>query len=142
MSVMKEYVCAAHGEFEARTPKCPRGCSSRFVRQEFRTAPAARSGRTKLLDKEMRNLATDYRLPDIRVTEPGMSVMDNLRKNPSFAPSWGQVDHAAPGFSQRGDAKTFNPASMGVAAENVLSTVKPILHQPRPAYVNKPDAKQ
>jgi hypothetical protein len=142
MSVMKEYVCAAHGAFEARSPKCPRGCSARFVRQEFRTAPAVRSGGTHAIDRELRNLASDYRLPDIRTSDDGQSVMQNLRKNPQFKPSWGNVDHAAPGFSQRGDAKTFNPASMGVQGANVIESVKPILHQPRPNYMNKPDAKQ
>jgi hypothetical protein len=61
--------------------------------------------------------------------------MMNLRKNPSFSPSWGQVDHAAPGFSTRGDAKTFNPSSMGVQGANVLAEVQPTLGQPKPQYV-------
>lgn len=135
---LKEYVCAAHGEFEARTPRCPHGCSQRFVRQEFRTAPSARSGGSKAIDREMRALATDYSLPDIKTSNDGLSVMQNLRKNPTFAPSWGNVQHAAPGFSQRNDAKTFNPASMGVQGDNVIQRVKPMLPGPKPQYVNKP----
>lgn len=138
---LKEYICAAHGEFESRTGKCPRGCSVRFVRQEFRTAPATRSGGGRAVDRELRNLATDYRLPDIRTSDDGLSVMQNLRKNPSFAPSWGNVQHAAPGFSQRGDAKTFNPGTMGVQADNVVERMKPQFTGPKPNYINKSDAK-
>ena len=85
----------------------------------------------------MRNLATDYGLSDIRTGDDGESVMSTLRKNPQFRPSWGQVAHAAPGFSKRGDAKTFDPASMGVQGANVIEQVKPMLHQPRPAMINK-----
>lgn len=140
-SPLKEYSCAAHGEFESRTGKCPHGCSKRFVRQEFRTAPASRSGGSKAIDREMRNLASDYRLPDIRTSNDGLSVMQNLRKNPSFAPSWGNVEHAAPGFSKRGDVKTFNPSSMGVQSDNVIQRVKPILPGPKPAYINKDTGK-
>lgn len=139
-SPLKEYVCAAHGDFESRTGKCPHGCSKRFVRQEFRTAPATRTGGGKIVDREMNHLANDYRLTDIRTSDDGLSVMQNLRKNPSFAPSWGNVDHAAPGFSQRNDAKTFNPGSIGVQSANVIAQMKPQFTGPRPVYV-KPDAK-
>jgi hypothetical protein len=89
----------------------------------------------------MRALAQDYRLPDIRASDDGLSVMQNLRKNPSFSPSWGNVAHAAPGFSQRNDAKTFDPGSMGVQSDNVIERMKPQFTGPRPSYVNKAGAK-
>jgi hypothetical protein len=137
---LKEFVCAAHGPFEARDAKCPHGCSKRFVRQEFRTPVGTRSPGTKGLDREIRQLATDYRLPDIRTSDNGQSVMQNLRKNPTHAPSWGNVEHAAPGFSSRGEqAKTFNPGSMGVQGSNAVQPLKPIFSGPRPLLVNRPD---
>jgi hypothetical protein len=138
MAVLKEYRCAAHGEFEASKPKCPHGCSTRFVSQEFRTAPAMKSQGTKRVDRELQNLATDYRMSDIRNGPNGESVMETLRKKPQAAPMWGDVQHAAPGFSQRGDAATFSPGSIGVQGGNGLAGVKPMLHAPRPAFVNKP----
>jgi hypothetical protein len=137
MGVLKEFRCAAHGAFESDEAECPYGCSDRFVTQEFRTAPRHMSRGTKINDGLMRGLADDYRLPDIKSEDNGQSVMQNLRRNPSHMPTWGKVDHAAPGFSERGDVKTFNPGSMGVASENALAAVKPILHQPRPSLINK-----
>jgi hypothetical protein len=122
MPILREYVCAAHGEFEAAEPECPHGCSSRFVRQEFRTAPAYRSGGTARIDGELKGLAKDYGMSDIPSVREGESVMGNLRKNPSHAPSWGNVEHAAPGFSERGDAKTY---SSGLPPGVNISSMKP-----------------
>lgn len=119
MAILREYVCAAHGEFESTEPECPHGCSPRFVRQEIRTAPSFKSGGTGRVDSELKNLSKDYGLGDIPSVREGESVMGELRKNPSHAPSWGNVEHAAPGFSQRGDAKQYAsgmPAGVNVQA--------------------------
>jgi hypothetical protein len=90
-------------------------------------------------DRQLDFLAKDYGLTDLQNGKDGESVMTTLRKNPSFAPSWGNVQHAKSGFSQRGEqAKTFDPTSMGVQRENILSQVKPTLHSPQPAFINKP----
>lgn len=138
MAVLKEYRCAAHGEFEATKPKCPHGCSPRFVSQEIRTAPAMKGNSTRNMDAIQQDLATSYRMSDIRNSANGDSVMTTLRKNPQTAPSWGDVQHAKPGFSRRGDAQVFTPSSMGLQGDNALAGVKPMLTGPTPRFVNKP----
>jgi hypothetical protein len=139
MAVLREFRCAAHGPFESKYAECPHGCSPRFVTQEFRTAPNTMSRGVKNADRQLDLLAKDYRLTDLKNGKDGESVMTTLRKNPSFTPSWGKVQHAKSGFSQRGEqAKTFDPTSMGVQRENNFAQVKPLLGAPRPAFVNKP----
>lgn len=123
MAVLKEFRCAAHGEFEAFEPQCPYGCSARFVTREIRTAPAIRHNGTRNVDNLTQQLANDFKLPDLS-SKDGESVMTNLRKK-NWAQMQGQppsvwadgVPHAAPGWTQRGEkAPTFNPSAAGLAA--------------------------
>jgi hypothetical protein len=134
MAITREFTCAAHGPFESKrtNPKCPKGCSARFVTQEFRTAPAI-GGVARHVDRELNHLAKDYRLTDIRNTAAGDSVMTTLRKGTNWAPSWGDVTHAEPGFSQRGEkSPTVSPAAYGASPTGALQSVKPLLTQPKP----------
>jgi hypothetical protein len=129
MAILKEYVCAAHGEFEAFEPVCPNGCAGRFVRREIRTAPAIRSVRTGNADAISRQLADDFGLTDLS-NKDGDSVMQNLRKKDwtrvkkgEIAPSaWvGGVPHASDGWAERGEkAPTFNPATVGLQADAAM----------------------
>lgn len=137
MAIVREFTCAAHGAFESKRerPKCPKGCSARFVTQEFRTAPAI-GGVAKHVDRELNHLASDYRLTDIRNNADGDSVMTTLRKGKNWAPSWGEVTHAEPGFSARGEkSPTISPAAYGATATGALQAVKPTLTGPRPLIV-------
>ncbi len=138
MAITREFTCAAHGPFESKRlkPKCPRGCSARFVTQEFRTAPAVHGGIAKHVDRELNHLASDYRLTDIRNGADGESVMTTLRKNPQAQPTWGTVAHAKPGFSQRGEASpTVSPAAYGASATGALQSVKSMFTGPKPLTV-------
>lgn len=137
--ILREWRCAAHGEFSNRSGRCPRGCSKRFVVQEFRTAPAIKHGRTTGADRELNQLAASYGMTDIHNGADGESVMQMMRKKPTHAPTWGTVEHAAPGWSQRGEsAKTFNPASMGTPAENRIAEVQSMFTQPKPVFKHAP----
>jgi hypothetical protein len=118
MGVMKEWYCAGHGEFEAEEPVCPSGCKGSFITREFRSAPGYKSVKTKFTDQGMRTIANDYGLTDMS-NRHGRSVMENQRKpKQEVAPSWksDQIQHAAPGFSQRGEkAPTVNFSGLGLA---------------------------
>ena len=87
MAVLKEFACAAHGPFEEmvngdETPRCPHGCSKRFVTREIRTPAATRGAVTGTLDQMQKGIADEFKLRDIKVDkEPGTSVMDNLRRS-------------------------------------------------------------
>jgi hypothetical protein len=97
MTILKEFVCKAHGPFEEfvrgdKTPKCPKGCSPRWVTREIRTAPAAHGHVTGQLDLLQKDIAKDFRLRDIKVDkEGGGSVMNELRKgdqNTNYSAFW------------------------------------------------------
>lgn len=126
MSIIKEYRCAAHGEFEATEPQCPQGCSTRFVKQEIRTAPAYHNGRTKRVDQELDALASTYGMTNIRSDKDSGSVMDQLRKaDPSHQTFWKDVPHSQPGWTQRQEAPvTITPGAFGLQGDNVTEQVK------------------
>lgn len=65
MSVLKEYRCLAHGNFESaeETPECPYGCD--VVERIFLTPVAFRSARTTSIDNTLQGLATSHRLTDM-----------------------------------------------------------------------------
>jgi hypothetical protein len=99
MGVLKEFSCAAHGEFEEMVngdeiPPCPYGCTPRIVKREIRQAPASRSVRTSNKDKLTQDLADQYKLTNIKIDKhDGKSVMENLRKGEKagdFGAYWGQ----------------------------------------------------
>ena len=106
MAILKEFSCKAHGSFEAwvqqdETPKCPKGCSKRFVTREYLTPPSINGAVVGTLDQMQKDIAKDFNLSNLKVSEKdGASVMDNLRKGEKpqdFAPFW---------------AKDANPAKM------------------------------
>lgn len=99
MGVLKEFSCAAHGEFEEMVngdeiPPCPHGCTPRFVIREIRTPTNSRSNKTNNTDRLMGDLAQQYKLPDIKVDKhESKSVMENLRKGEKtsdFGSYWGK----------------------------------------------------
>jgi hypothetical protein len=136
MMPLKEFRCAAHGPFEAlvkldetKTP-CPRGCSTRFVKQEIRTAPSFHGGKTAVQDAMQKDLATSYGLPDLKVDkDDGRSVMDRLRRDTTddYSTRWADVPgKMAPGWSKRGETPvSINPrATFGMQGGNELAPSK------------------
>ena len=72
MAVMKEWSCLEHGEFERTHPICPaHGCKSKFVTQEFRTAPMIRSGAMKRFDAGIKKSADMMRINNFRTARAG-----------------------------------------------------------------------
>lgn len=129
MAILKEWCCAAHGSFEAfvkqdEVPKCPKGCSKRFVKREFLTAPAAGTHKTHAIDGIQRDLAHDFGLSDLKVhKDSGTSVMQNLRSATDFSPKWVDVPgKMAPGWTQRGEKPAAAPvSSFGMQGGNALT---------------------
>lgn len=123
MAVLKEFRCKAHGAFEEfvkadETPKCPKGCSSRFVVREFRTAPAIRGAATGRLDGLQKELAHDFGLPDLKVgRDDGKSVMENLRSGTDFSTRWVDV----PGKQASGTPTPVSAQNFGMMDGNALA---------------------
>jgi hypothetical protein len=126
MGVLREFRCLAHDlEFESveERPRCPSGCSPKFVRQEFRSPPSIRSGGTHIQDQMTRQLAEDYRMTDMRNND-GESVMHSTRVESGGARQVGKPAGAywnanlfspTPGWAQRGEpAPAFNARAAGI----------------------------
>lgn len=80
--VTKEYRCTAHDhEFESDDgdPRCPYGCSPKYVVREFRTPFAIGSAGARTVDKLQTQLAADYGLTDMR-NDRDSSVMSQTRR--------------------------------------------------------------
>ncbi len=136
--VLHDFECAAHGVFEKRVkadelPKCPQGCPRSFVKKVFLRAPAHVSNSTKFQDSAVRTLASDFGMTDVKNDKDGGSVMDAMRKGQDLGrPKFMEVPHAAPGWSQRGEAApSFNPqAAMSTQVQGENAVMK--LPAPQP----------
>lgn len=149
MAVILELRCAAHGIFENHEKACLWGCPPSFVQQEFRTPPSIRSGGTRFVDEQLKGLAHDYKLRDIKNDKDGSSVMQSIRKGEDFAPKFVEIPHPEPGWSRRGEeAPKVSPAPylLGNRGENALDNYakneapqRGALGPPQPKFVNKPN---
>jgi hypothetical protein len=108
MAVLKEFRCAIHGEFESVSKKCSDCGNDLFVTQEIRTAPAFKGRSTKFIDGQLREIADDYGLTDMRNDVKGGVSVAQARLNRLSKverPRWGEVPHAQPGFSRDPNAE-------------------------------------
>lgn len=115
MAILKEFRCKAHGEFESYSPKCPYGCSDRFVEREIRSVPAYHNGRTANTDRNLRGLAEQAGLTDMR-NDPksGESVMAGARRG-DYSAQWSKVPEgkvSAADFGVQGDSQ-IKPGMFG-----------------------------
>jgi hypothetical protein len=78
----------AHGPFDAKEPLCPHGCTT--VIREFRTAPAARSEKTKASDRALEHLAQRFGLSDMS-NRSGSVGATRRHKEMDFSPVWGKM---------------------------------------------------
>lgn len=88
MSITKEYVCLAHGAFEADEPVCPAGCTT-TIEREFRTPIAIRSNRTRNIDRTLQGLADDFGYSDL--SNRNGSIAQSKRAPMDMRPTWGEV---------------------------------------------------
>lgn len=149
MAVVHDYECAAHGVFEGTEPKCPCGCPEAFSTIVFLKPVGTRSAGTKFVDAQLRGLANDFKLRDIKNGKDGTSVMDSIRKGEDFTPRSVPLQHAKPGWSGRQEKPPDAGAAgllFGRPGENALQNyskeLAPVvgqLTQPKPKFVNPPN---
>jgi len=91
MAVLKEYICKAHGIFEAFDAACPYGCKGTMVERDFRSAPSVHFkdgvNRSNNIDKTLNTLASDFNMTDMKHNSTG-SVSGNMHQD--LAPRWGK----------------------------------------------------
>lgn len=77
MAAIFDFVCEAHGVFEAHVGKCPFGCGAGMVKKVWLKAPGIQtSGKTKFIDKQLNAMAKDFNMTDMS-NRGGRSVGEN-----------------------------------------------------------------
>ena len=71
MGVLKDYYCDNHGVFEAWEPKCPMKHCKGEISVVFLKPVGVKSEKTKRTDKNVKQLAIDYDMTDIKTTREG-----------------------------------------------------------------------
>lgn len=79
MSVVHDYKCAVHGFFESSEGVCFHGCED--VQMVFLQPVAMKSDRTKHADTTLRQLASDFKMTDIKSSREGDHQQHALLRN-------------------------------------------------------------
>lgn len=83
MGILRSYKCPRHGFFEAWEPVCEHGCTD--VAQVFLRAPTMRdstkTGRSKRNDNNLKQLAVDFGMTDIKSVKEGEAQPGYLTRN-------------------------------------------------------------
>lgn len=135
MAVLKDYCCPKHGEFESREAKCPmKGCET-DVYVLFKKAPSFKSDKTKSTDKNLKQLAMDYDMTDIKSTREGEHRTGYMkRKNKLSDKQFAQATEAMQATQQQGPRPGDQVMWGGAGAINMKSVMggkyKPIADEP------------
>ena len=81
--ILRDYKCQEHGFFEGYEAVCPEGCTD-YVLQVFLQAPGFKSDKSKSADKQLKQLANDFGMSDIKSTREGENQSGYLTRNNKF----------------------------------------------------------
>ena len=82
--ILRDYKCQEHGFFEGYEAVCPKGCTD-YVLQVFLQAPGFKSDKSKAADKQLKQLANEFGMSDIKSTRPGENQAGYLTRNNKFS---------------------------------------------------------
>lgn len=136
MAVLKEFVCLAHGDFEAYTdmdgpvPSCPQGCHPSMTQRAFRTAPSIQSHGYRGLNSTFETLAREHGLSDMSNRS---AIQDGTGQRRANADTYRRLNEAtemvigparAAGMSGRNAGDFFKPlrefGNVGGSAQSSL----------------------
>lgn len=80
MPVLHDYFCSEHGIFEAWEAKCPMKICKGEISQVFLKPVGIKSDKTKSTDKNLKNLALDFDMTDIKTTKEGEHQSGYLKR--------------------------------------------------------------
>lgn len=102
MAVLKDYFCQSHGIFEAWEPKCPmKGCNAELS-VVFLQPVGVVSANTKKTDKNVKQLALEFDMTDIKSTKEGEHQTGYLkRKNKLSDKEFAQATEAMEANNKR-----------------------------------------
>lgn len=105
MPVLHDYFCSEHGIFEAWEPKCPMKICKGEISKVFLKPVGMKSDKTKSTDKNLKGLAQEFDMTDIKTTKEGEHQSGYLKRKNKLSD------------------KKFQEATEAMAAQN---------NQPRP----------
>lgn len=81
MPVLHDYFCESHGIFESFEAKCPMKNCKAELSKVFLKPVGLKSDKTKSTDKNLKNLALDFGMTDIKSTREGEHQTGYLKRN-------------------------------------------------------------
>jgi len=113
MAILRDYKCPRHGYFTAWEPVCDEGCTD--VGQVILRAPTMRDsvkgGRSKRNDQNIKQLAADFNMTNIKSTREGEAQDGYLTRN-NAPPVQAPPEQNQGNGVIWGDAGKFNMAGM------------------------------
>jgi len=99
MGVLKDYMCTEHGVFESREAKCPIKFCTGDLSVIFLQPVAIKSEKTKRNDKNLKQLALEFDMTDIKSTRAGEHQDGYLKRKNKLSDKE---------FAQAGEAMAHN----------------------------------
>jgi len=99
MGVLKDYLCTEHGIFESREAKCPIKFCKGELSVVFLQPVGIKSAKTKSTDQNLKQLAIDFDMTDIKSTKAGEHQEGYLKRKNKLSDKE---------FEQAGDAMNHN----------------------------------
>jgi hypothetical protein len=99
MGVLKDYLCTEHGIFESREAKCPIKFCKGELSVIFLQPVGIKSQKTKSTDQNLKQLAIDFDMTDIKSTKAGEHQEGYLKRKNKLSDKE---------FEQAGDAMNHN----------------------------------
>ena len=141
MAVLKDYHCTKHGIFEAWEPQCPMKHCEGELSVVFLQPVSVGSSATKKADQSLQNLASDYKMDNVRSTRADEHQTGFIARNnapppePEYRPGnaalWGQQGPFDMKSIMKGGAfKSVNGESVGMNPKDAGN-----LTGPRPSVV-------
>jgi hypothetical protein len=149
MSILRDYKCDAHGYFTAWEPKCPQGCHQ-GINVVILKAPTMRDsvvgGRSKRNDTNLKTLAKDFGMTDIKSTREGEHQSGYLTRNnappepqgprPGDGVIWGGDNRFNMQSVMNGAIKSVKGESVGFSPKDANITRGPITASYVPDHEN------
>lgn len=120
MAVLHDYKCKKHGYFEAMEAKCPKGCV-KDVMMVFLKAPSLKSERTKRNDKNIKQLADDYGMTNIKSTKAGENQNGYYTRKNKTKEKVDVQTHDVARQPRPGDAAIWGGGMKGLNMQSILS---------------------
>lgn len=120
MAVLHDYKCKKHGFFESMEAKCPKGCV-KDVMMVFLKAPSLKSDKTKRNDKNIKQLADDYGMTNMRSTKEGESQVGYYTRNNKSKEKTEVQVHDIPREPRARDAAIWGGGMKGLNMQSIIS---------------------